>query len=339
MTVVRRESYVFDLLSPDGLLLRRLEHVKPGGHISGNSNARIRWSGSITYTGSITREQWYQYRIRPQLVINGNLHPLGVYVVRPAQITRSETGTAMQLDLYDRTFIPAGDVIDTTMSAPAGIHVSALVGEILTSTGEVAPAMTSSGIKLPSPMVWEAGTSKLTIINELLAAIGYNALWCDFTGAYRIGPYARPSTRPVSYTFLPGKNAIHLGRWVRTHNAIVPNKIVCISQETSNTPAMRAVALNEDPNSPYSIHNQGVWVAQTHTGIEAANQEVLDAKAQRYLASATPSATMQRSMLTTPIDLNSVVISETGAREVVKNIDYTLTPASLMEITSREVTS
>ena len=104
---MRREAYVYDLLSRDGLVLRRLDHIPPGGHLSGNNNARIRWSGSLTYTGDIAREEWYGYRIRPTLVVNGRESPLGVYVVRPSHTTVNASSTIVSLDLYDRTFIPA----------------------------------------------------------------------------------------------------------------------------------------------------------------------------------------------------------------------------------------
>ena len=213
------------------------------------------------------------------------------------------------------------------------------VHDILASTGETNLAITSDTTRLPSGLVWEPGTSKLTIINDLLASVGYSALWCDFTGAYRVSPYTLPSARPLAHTFSENERSIHSPEWAREHEALIPNKIVCISQETSDTPAMRSVALNEDPASPYSFQSQGVWVAETHTGIEAATQAVLDATAQRYLSSALSSATVQRSMLTTPIELASAVISGDGKREVVENIDITLTPASLMRITTREATS
>ena len=336
---MRRETYVYGLLSRDGLVLGRLEHIAPGGHLSGNVNAKIRWSGSITYTGTITREQWYGYRIRPTLVINGKESPLGVYVVRPNQTTINASSTVLTLDLYDRTFIPASDAVDDTFSIPAGAVVTDAVREILASTGETNVAITRDATRLPAGLVWEPGTSKLTIINDLLASVGYSALWCDFTGAYRVSPYIPPSARPVAHTFNEDSTSIHSPDLVRKQDALIPNKIVCISQETSDTPAMRAVALNEDPTSPYSFQSQGVWVAETHTGCEAATQAVLDATARRYLASAVASATVQRSMLTTPIDLATAVTSRDGKREVVENIDITLTPASLMSITSREVAS
>lgn len=336
---MRRETYVYDLLSRDGLVLGRLEHVAPGGHLSGNVNARIRWSGSITYTGTISREQWYAYRIRPSLIINSKKSPLGVYVVRPSQTTTSATSSVLTLDLYDRTFIPASDAVDDTFSIPAGVVVTDAVREILASTGETNVAITSDSTRLPAGLVWEPGTSKLTIINDLLASVGYSALWCDFTGAYRVAPYIPPSARPIAHTFSEDSTSIHSPESMRKQDALIPNKIVCISQETSDTPAMRSVALNEDPASPYSFQAQGVWVAETHTGCEAATQAVLDATARRYLASAIASATVQRSMLTTTIDLAAAVISSEGQREVVENIDITLTPAALMSITSREVTS
>lgn len=334
--MVRVEDYRFDLLNQNGMKLGTLDGIAPGGRLTGNLNARIRWSGTLTYTGLIPNEHWYRYRIRPVLTVNSVSIPLGTYVVRAGQTQYLPEGKTVELDLYDATLLPAQDAISDTISLPAKTRIGQTVIRLLADTGARGTVIGPDETTIATPMVWQAGTSMLRVINDLLAAGGYRALWTDFTGAYRIEKYQPPSARPVTYRFAPGVEAIHTNNQVVKQDAKVPNKIVCISQETATTPAMRAIAVNEDPLSPYSFQNQGVWVAAVHTGIETGSQQALDQIAARYLANAQTSTTITRHLAATPIELGSIVADENGALEVVENINLDLTPGELMEITSRK---
>lgn len=264
-------------------------------------------------------------------------YPLGLYIPRPANpVVDTETGSSLTVNLYDRTFIPANDAVEQSFSVPKGSSLSAIVRGLLESSGEKT-AITDMSITTRTDMVWEAGTTKIKIINDILAAAGFFSLHCDFHGAYHIDPYVPPASRPIAYRFAPSQTAIHLPKTAWEIDAKVPNKIICVSQETGDSPALVAVATNESPDSPYSFQNQGVWVTETHTGVEAATQQVLTQIAQRYLSTAASSATVERHMLATPLALNSLVLSQTGGREVVENIDIDFTPGELMKIITREV--
>lgn len=336
--MARVEEYRIELLNRYGQVIKTLTHTETNGRLTGNVNSEIRWSGEITYHGAdISETQWLHMRARPVATINGTDYPLGVYVIRPSNPIDDTASTRIKLNLYDKTFIPANDAVTDTYTVPAGSRVTEVIHQLLTSTGEANVAVTHCALTLASALVWEAGTTKLRIINDLLDAIGYFSLWCDFSGEYRLDPYIPPSQRPICYTFTPSAHARHTARTERSLESKVPNRILCISQETGTTPAMRSIAINIDPTSPYSFTNQGVWITQTHTGIEAATQQILDTKAARYLARAVSSATVTRSMAASAFALNSRVSNAQGGNEIIENIDITLTPGQLMTITTREV--
>lgn len=334
---MRVEEFQYELLTRDGLLLGILDGVQAGGQLTGNVNAQIRWSGSLTYGGTITKNEWLRYRIRVSIIIDGVVQPLGVFVVRGGEETTTGDDHAITLDLYDKTFIPASDAVETTYTVPEGTNIATAVSTLLASTGETHITIDSATAMTRSAMVWDAGTTKIRIINDLLAATGYMALWCDAHGTYRLTPYTPPAERPIVYRFAPSMKAIHTPQWAREQDAKIPNKIICVSQESADAPAMTATAVNKDPTSPYSFQNQGVWVSEVHTGVEAATQAALNTAAQRYLATAVFSATVKRSMLLTPLELNSICLNDSGGREVIENLDMTLTPATLMQVTTREV--
>src|SRR5690606_30012693 len=127
---------------------------------------------------------------------------------------------------------------------------------------------------LTSPMVWEAGTSKLRIVNDLLAAIDYNSLWVDGQGNFRATPYVRPAARSITYSILndesgaalvrelaDGQESIYLDEWSRDRDVYgVPNKVVAVATGTGDEEPLVGVATNEDPASPFSEPSRGRWI-------------------------------------------------------------------------------
>lgn len=58
-------------------------------------------------------------------------------------------------------------------------------------------------IGMAAPRVWpiDENTSWLSIINDLLGAVGYRGLWCDWDGYFRSEPYDSPAYRPSEWLY------------------------------------------------------------------------------------------------------------------------------------------
>lgn len=332
-----RDVWVFRLVSRSGQDMGTLDGVLPGSaSLSGNVNSAIRWAGSLSLYDP-DRFDWGKTRIKPVRVVDGVEQPYGVYIVRVSDWETTTTGMVGKLDLYDRTLSPSEDAVTSSFTVKAGTVVTTAVRQILESTGETGVSITDTTDTIRSDMVWEAGTSKLTIINDLADAAGYFALWADHSGQFRFEPYRAPQARPVVHDFAPGQDAVHLPDWSMSKDATVYNQIVCVSQETAGAAALVATVRNENPDSPWSFQAQGRWVTRVETGVEAASQAVLDAHAQRLLAvEGTAGGVVERRMLPSPFDLNSVVTAQ-DRREVVEQVKVECAPARLMQVTSRQV--
>lgn len=334
-----KDSWVFHLVSNTGQDMGVLSGVIPGSaSLDANVDADIRWSGSVELLDP-DRYDWNVTRIKPCRIVDGVQTPYGVYIVWVNDRSYSPTGVTGKLDLFDRTLAPSEDAVVSSYTVKAGVSVTSAVRELLSSTGETGISITATSDVLRTDMTWEAGTSKLKIINELADAAGYFALWCDRNGQYRFEPYTPPTARPVLYTFTPGESAIHLPEFSRSQDTTVHNQIVLVSQETSDVPALTAIVRNEDPTSPWSFQAQGRWITRVQTGVEATSQAVLDQHAQRLLAlEGGNGAVFERTMLPQPFELNSVVGGVDG-REVIEKISIDCAPARLMKVTSRGVVS
>ena len=117
----------------------------------------------------------------------------------------------------------------------------------------------------------------------------------------------------MAYKFMPGEHATFLPDVGWKAEATVHNRVVCVSQETGESPAMVAVAENTNPDSPYSFQTQGRWVTRVEENVEAASQAVLNQHAQRLLAGeGTAGRVVSRELLPEAIELNAVVTSSVG---------------------------
>ena len=142
-------------------------------------------------------------RIRPVCVIDGlPENPLGTFLVSAAREEWEATGRTWSLELLDRTTVPQQDLAEQTFAVDAGTLILPRVKTILADVGEYIDVDASETAATRSGMAWDAGTSKLTIINDLLDVAGYGALWVDGTGALRVSPRVLPAQRSVVYEAL-----------------------------------------------------------------------------------------------------------------------------------------
>src|SRR5699024_6814429 len=84
-------------------------------------------------------------------------------------------------------------------TAPAGASVVGVVRDLIAEAGESTAAIGDDSATLTSAMMWEAGTTRLRIINDLLDAAGFFSLWVDHAGQYRVTRYVPPAQRPPMY--------------------------------------------------------------------------------------------------------------------------------------------
>lgn len=344
----RTESWRWDMLTNRGGPLGTLDGVEDGSLEMSIFNT-IRSGGNLTYAGPDPVD-WNRVRLQPWITVGspvGELSwPMGVYIPATPAAGHDDVGTTYEVELYDKLLVLEQDKVDKSHAVPAGATVTAAIRALILGAGETMVAITDSTEKLRSPMVWEAGTSKLAIINELLEVINYFSLWCDGFGAYRAEPYVDPDRRPIERTLRDDEAGLYLPKFTHTEDTFnIPNKVVLVSQSDGDTPALVAVATNTDPNSPFSYPSRGRWVTFSETGVETTSQAVFNAVASRRLSSlASVSSTFDIEHAMIPLDLNDAVRFIREARNisgvaVVQKMSISTTPGSLVKTTLRTVSA
>ncbi|MBL5974792.1 MAG: hypothetical protein D3X82_13785 [Candidatus Leucobacter sulfamidivorax] len=308
----RKPRWRFRLLDSQDQDLGLLDGVK-GGNCEVVALSRLGGSGSLTIDGRGQDIDWMRHRV--QMVYDPGIPgvepwPLATMMFTSPTLHRTATLSRFEVTLLSKMAVIDEDTVEAVYSLAAGAPIISTVVALIQSTGETRIAATPSEATLSNPLVWDAGESKLTIVNDLLQAAGYWSLWCDGAGLYRVEPYTLPADRPVSFDFAAGQTAIHRPAWDREQDlSSVPNRFLVIGQGTDEDPPLVGVALNENPDSPFSYQARGRWITATETGVEGDSQVVFDQLAQRRLLDAmSPVGKLSVSHAIVPLEQNQKVI-------------------------------
>lgn len=304
-------------------------------------------------------------RLRPVLVIEGLPEiPLGVYLFSAAPEEWSGAGRVYGLELLDRNTVLDQDLIEVSYTVAAGTVILSAVATVIASAGESITVDATNTAALSSAMVWKAGTSKLQIVNDLLAAMNYNSLWVDGVGNYRATPYVVPASRSIGYELLngvtrelvDGDSSIYAETWSRDRDLFkVPNKVIAVQSGAGDAEPLTGTATNTTtlvtaPTYPFSYAARGNrWISKVIDGVEVPDgttpqkQAYLDAKARASLiASSSVQAAVSVKHLPIPVRVSDVLRFANApagidARHVLTGIDLEAHPLGLMTSKLQEV--
>lgn len=374
----RVTSYRWEVLAHDGgtdHLVGYLDGVVEGSaSLSWASNAAVKGSGNLHVTDldeaapgllTIREVSLTSARLRPVLVIDGLPEiPLGVYLFSAAPEDWTATGRTVKGELLDRATVLDQDAVDESYTVDASTPILSAVAAVIASAGESIDVDATVTTTPASPMVWPVGTTKLQIVNDLLAALNYNSLWVDGVGRFQATPYVVPARRSMTYELLnlpreleDGEQSIYEAEWSRDLDMFaVPNKVIAVQSGTGegDSPALVGEYTNTDPDSPFSYPSRGRWITSVLTDVEvpdysaepdpdAATVAFLEAKAQQSLiASSAVQATVQVKHLPVPIRVSDVMRFANApagidARHVATSVKLDANPLGLMTTTLQEV--
>lgn len=376
----RSTAYRYELLEHNTTtgvdsLVGFLDGVRDGGSMQWSSSASVKKSCTLSVVDlvkagpGLTRVSdvnLISTRIRPVLVIEGLPEiPLGVYVVTAAPEQWDATGRTYSIELHDKSTVLEQDAVEVTYSVGTSTAVLGLVKAVVESAGELIDVDASDTRTLTSPLVWEAGTSKLRIVNDLLDALNYNALFVDGVGNFQATKYVAPADRSVRYSMLnddsgarmvrelsDGQESIYLPEWKRDRDTYkVPNRVIAVAAGGGDAEPLSGTVTNEDSTSPFSFPSRGRWVTRVLDGVdvpdlsEAATVTFLEDKArQTLIAASAVQAAVTVTCLPIPIELlDALVFASTpagiNARHVVRGVSLGLSFAGVMELELQEVIS
>ena len=344
----RVERFRYDLLDLANQKVDELRvSTQAAGSLDLSTQATPQGSGSATITPEASVD-WLQHRVRVwYLADNDTEQPLITAIPKVPGDTWTATSHTQAVQLFDCTEAVNTDRYGYSYSLPAGTNIIDAAAAVVASTGEPGAVFEPSAQTLAAAMVWNASATKLQIVNDLLAAANYFALYADPLGRLRGIPYTAPASRPTRWVFSGGADNLYTPDWnTEADEYSVPNRYVCVSQALDNGTVWVATATDTDPASRFSFVNRGRWITPAPaTEVAADSQATLAAIAQRKLTEAQQIAatyTIRHPWL--PFGLNDVVqayFPRTGetVRGSVQRQTISLTAGGLVRSTFQAVSS
>lgn len=309
----RRPRWSFQLLDRSDWELGELDGaLTSSGSIELVALSRLGGSGKLTLADVGQTIDWMSHRVQAVYdpgIPGADPWPVATMLLSSPTEKHTATGRVFEVGLLPKTVVIDEDRVEAAFSLAAGTPIIETVVQLIQSTGETRIAVTPSAATLSNPQLWPAGTSKLTIVNDLLQAAGYWSLWCDGAGMFRIEPYRAPADRAVAFEFAAGDASIYRPDWSREQNlSAVPNRFIVVGQGSDEEPPLVGLAENDDPDSPFSFQARGRWIPAIEEGVEGDSQQVFDQLAQRRLLDAmSPVAKLAVTHAIVPLAPNQVV--------------------------------
>ena len=311
-TGARTERFSYRLFDLGFKPLGTLDGVS-GCTLDGSVWTPIRWGGSLEWAGTDPVD-WGQVMIQPVYHVRDvGEWPLGMFLARSPRIEHDSTvDLKVSAQLYDLTYkLAQWAKLPAPLSLPAGTVVTTAIAAQLQLGGITRFSVTPSTAVLKAPMAWDSGESRLKVINDLAAAIGYWSAHADPNGIMLVDPYAAPLERSPAWGFAPGDASIYVPRWAEEQDDFdVPNRLSGVQKVTDGvSPATYTAVLDSlDPASPYTAARRGFFVdGDILRDVDAADAAALKAAVDRALLDA---ASKVRNLTVTHLWLPGVEIGD-----------------------------
>ncbi len=302
------------------------------------------------YSGDLVLPQEIQRltdRLRPVLILDGEEYPLGHFILTSVRQIREKGNFFCRCEGYGLCFLAQRTRIEEKLFIPAGERYIDWIQALLRQCG------VSSAIVEDSPEVfstdredWEIGTSVLDIINGLLDEISYQSLWFDEDGAAHIGAILEPSVKNIRHRYGPGRKdgySLIKEAYIREDDLFdVCNVFIAQCENPELKTMMRAVSVNDDPDSLLSIFRQGRIMAPPVRLDNISSQDALQRYADRmcWQSMAAAETTVIRTALNPRHRCGDILALEGDlAPGVYEEIGWAmeLAPGGLMEHTLRRI--
>lgn len=276
-------TYRFDRLSELNTFIEPLDYVV-SATVSNNALADIKRTAKFKILDR-TALNYLKDRVKPWATLampdGGKVEwPLGVFLLAtPERVLTAAGQLARDVEAYDQLLVLNQDKVTDRYTIAAGTAYTTAVATIAFG---LAASIVPSALTMPTAMEWEPGTTKLRILNDLLAAINYESAWFNEAGVLICRPYISPSDRATEYDYtVDATKSVLTGDVGQTLDLFdVPNKWVLVKSEADQAP-ITGTYTNTSPTSPTSTVSRGRTIVDFRSETDAADQATIDAKAAR----------------------------------------------------------
>lgn len=288
--MTREISFRYNLLRRGAFygLLRAVEEQTP--HVRMQDDAQIKMSFSGTFSpvpvdvdGRPLDVDWLSDEVQPVMVIDGTEYPLGVYIPTTQSVS-TDVAASVSIEAYDRS----QRVMDTNSAEmlywPAGTLYLDAVEQLLSAAGiSTVFTVPNAAAFTEAREDWPAGTPFLSVVNQLLGEINYKPLWFDARGNAILEPVSLPEASQIKHTLdAADPDTLVLPGISRTRDYFSAANVFEVYVANPDKGAnMRAVSVNDSPQSPLSTVRRGRRIVSVTALDNIASQQELQAYADK----------------------------------------------------------
>lgn len=279
---VRDISYRYELLNNKDIKITDIEVTN--GRITFDSDSKIKRFATFNVRG-VKLTDLLNKRVRPYLCLKTKDEvfewPLGIFI--PSTGTRTVAiSDQVKIDCYDASIVITEDNLSSRYLISTGASYINEIQNILSSSGIWKIKIPFTPALVGMDKEFEIGTSKIDIVNSLLAEINYTPIWVDENGYFCSGPYVIPTLRPVEYEYITNDKSIILtdSREEETDLFNTPNKWIVTASNPEKI-ALSASYTNNNPTSKTSTVSRGRTITYVEKINDIADQDTLNSYVER----------------------------------------------------------
>ena len=261
--MVRQISFKYELLDKSNTFKKWLYCVSACTiqwqsltQLKSNANITMRKDNDVDYAND---------RVRIHRVENGVEKVLGTFLLCSTGDAFNERNvTEKECECYSLLQILLDMKVEQTYQVVAGVNA---VNEVIRLIGTTNTCNIKASDKvLLSNKTYQAGTSYLDMINDLLDTINYTPLYTDEMGMYISKPYVLPQDRTIDFTWLCDINGLISRNRTKSLDMFnVPNVFVCTTNDINIDPPLSYTYVNDNPSSLTSTVSRNRRITKVET--------------------------------------------------------------------------
>ena len=223
--------------------------------------------------------------LQPVLIKDGTDYPLGVFRAATVGERGGPFGRSLDIEAYDRCWLLDHVKTESLVHMnKGGKYINEIVKQ-LAAVGIVRYISDTCYGVLPSDREdWPAGSSRLTIINELLSEVGFEDIFFDADGVAVLREYRPPSAGGIARHYSASdvrRTAIAPDYSMESDLFSAPNVFILVCANADRQTTLTATAENNSPLSAKSIINRGIRIPQVTKVNQVYDQTALQTMANR----------------------------------------------------------
>jgi hypothetical protein len=197
---------------------------------------------------------------------------LGVFALEAPEFQLAESPSSLTFSGLDLLYFldqPIGDSYEMPIgSDPVVVAASLIAAAVPGATVNFVPSGASTTVPFTWPYSEQEAATYLSVVNDMLALVGYLGVWVDWDGVFQLVPYVQPSIGTVEWVFdlSATDNVVSEQRTAAQSFFNVPNWWRFTMQNLTETPTEGTNMLtyiDEDPDNPGSYPNRGRYIKKT----------------------------------------------------------------------------